>query len=568
MSLEALKNAPVSKPSKIFLLFSAALTALLEMAGLAIIVPLLLLLLEDEGITGNKYLQAIYETTGIENYGFFLLIVIAIVLLLLILKNITLHKINNYKNKILLRIYSHYTHNLFFRYYCRGLPFIKNSSPTSLSHDVNAVCFQYVFGYINPALIMAGDLLLSALIIISIAYINIYIAVIQLVIFAPLIIVSHLKIGMQMQKAGKADNEAKRSQWRVTTEIFRGYADIVVNNYFQRLSNAFTQGTKVISMCKMQVERLKSMVSKSIEINVILLITGVVAGYYFFAGEDSGLRSLVGIFALATLRLLPAVRSIIVQRGNLRNNLYTADIINKQAGSGGTSITDTGTELRFNHSIELKNISFDFGPGLPIFKNLSLRINRGERVGIRGSSGSGKSTLFYLMMGLYMPHEGSVLIDGTELTPGNRDGWHKLLGYVSQDVFIMDGTLEQNISPLEVPEPELLKKSLDVAALKDLTDRLPEGVKTMIGDSGSRISGGEKQRIGIARAYYKGAEVLLMDEPTSSLDAGTEEEIIETLEKRLFDENMTIILISHSESFLSKCDRIIDFEKLEGVVAW
>jgi len=95
---------------------------------------------------------------------------------------------------------------------------------------------------------------------------------------------------------------------------------------------------------------------------------------------------------------------------------------------------------------------------------------------------------------------------------------------------------------------------------------LPDGISTMIGESGSRLSGGERQRIGIARAYFKGAEVLLMDEPTSSLDAKTEEEITETL-GQLLTENRTIIIISHRESLLAKCDRIIDFEKLKEVIA-
>src|SRR5659263_570312 len=162
-------------------------------------------------------LKSLYETIGIENYGSFLLVVIAFVLLFIILKNILLHKFNNYRNAVLLKLYAHYTRNLFSGYYSRGLSFIKQNSPTVLSHNVNAVCFQYVFGVLNPALIMAGDLLLSALIISSLGFVNFYIAAIELVIFAPLILFYHLKIGGELQKAGKADNEARKNQWRVTT---------------------------------------------------------------------------------------------------------------------------------------------------------------------------------------------------------------------------------------------------------------------------------------------------------------------------------------------------------------
>lgn len=563
MLLKSLKSVPLSYTEKTLLLLSAALGAVLELAGLAVLVPLLLLLLEDKGITSNKYLKPLYETIGIENYGSFLLVVIAIELLFIILKNILLHKFNNYRNAVLLKLYAHYTQNLFFGYYSRGLSFIKQNSPTVLSHNVNVVCFQYVFGVLNPALIMAGDLLLSALIVISLCFVNIYIAAIELILFAPVILFYHLKIGEELQKAGKADNEAKKNQWRVTTETFRGYADVVVNNFFPLLSKAFSEGITEVSASKMKVERLKSLASKYIEISVILMITGVVVAYYFFAKEVTGFRTFMGIFIVATLRLLPAVRSIIAQHSTLRNNQYTADFINE-----ATVVTSTLPDIgfTFQHTIELKNISFSFGPDRPIFKNLSLTIHQGEQVGIRGVSGSGKSTLLYILMGLYEPQEGSVLIDGIVLTPENRSGWHKLIGYVSQDVFIMDSTLGENISPAGMTDSKLLDRSIDISALRELTEKLPDGISTMIGESGSRLSGGERQRVGIARAHFKGAEVLLMDEPTSSLDAKTEEEITETLEQ-LPSENRTIIIISHRESLLSKCNRIIDFEKLKEVIA-
>ena len=563
MLLKSLRSVPLSSIEKILLLLSAALGALLELVGLAVLVPLLLLLLEDKSITNNKYLKPLYETIGIENYGSFLLVVITIVLLFIILKNILLHKFNNYRNAVLLKLYAHYTRNLFFGYYSRGLSFIKQSSPTVLSHNVNGVCYQYVFGVLNPILIMAGDIFLSALIIISLGFVNFYIAAIELVLFTPLIVFYHLKIGGELQKAGKVDNEAKKNQWRVTTETFRGYADVVVNNYFPLLNKAFSEGIAAVSASKMQVERLKSLASKYIEVSVLLMITGVVVAYYFFAREVTGFRTIIGIFVVATLRLLPAVRSIISQHSTIRNNQFTTDFI-KEATAVIHPLPDIG--FTFQHTIELKNISFSFGSDRPIFKNLSLTIHQGEQVGIRGVSGSGKSTLLYLIMGLYKPQEGSVLIDGIELTPENRSGWHKLIGYVPQDVFIMDTTLEKNISPNEVTDPKLLDRSIDISALRELTGKLSDGISTMIGDSGSRLSGGERQRIGIARAHFKGAEVLLMDEPTSSLDAKTEEEITETL-GQLLSKNRTIIIVSHRESLLAKCDRIIDFEKLKEVIA-
>jgi len=191
--------------------------------------------------------------------------------------------------------------------------------------------------------------------------------------------------------------------------------------------------------------------------------------------------------------------------------------------------------------------------------NFSIIINKGEKVGIKGISGSGKSTLLYLLLGLYKPLKGDIYIDDTPLSTQNRGEWHKRVGYVSQDIFIMDATLAENIILSQETDNDRLNLAIERASLKGLVDSLPMGVNTRIGDGGCRLSGGEKQRVAIARAFYKQADVFLLDEPTSALDNKTEEEIARTLEHPAFrDKNMTVVIVSHKDSLLSICDRIID----------
>jgi ABC-type multidrug transport system fused ATPase/permease subunit len=193
-----------------------------------------------------------------------------------------------------------------------------------------------------------------------------------------------------------------------------------------------------------------------------------------------------------------------------------------------------------------------------VLREVSFTILKGERVGISGPTGKGKSTLMYLLMGLYRPQKGSILIDGVPLGTENLEAWHDMLGYVSQDVFITEGSLAQNISPFGDDPGERLEASLRMAALSDWTETLPLGADTLIGEGGARLSGGERQRVGIARAHFKKAAVLLMDEPTSALDPATETEITQTLLQELMDREKTVVIISHRESLLMQCDRIID----------
>ena len=544
------------------LVFFTVMRAFLEMAGLALFVPLLLLLLEEDGIVKNEWLNRIYTGLNIDSFGTFLLLVCGVVLIFALLKNFALHKINNHQNRSLLKIFSQYSESLFTRYYNNGLLFIKDNSSSALSHNTNTVCYSYVFGVLGPAITLAGDLILAILIVASLAFVNIYIALMEVVLFFPLLFFYQMKIGGELQRAGKSDNEAKKNQWRVTIETFRGYAEVEVNNSFPKLIKIFKNGLDAISNSKERTESLRSFSSKLIEIGVIVVIIGVVLTGYFIDSNGANFRMLIALFAVATLKLMPALRSVVSQYSVIKSNMYTLEIIkdiNKEDDIDDEQVPYSKNPLKFDNKLEFRNVNFGFGEADLTINNFSLTITKGEKVGIKGVSGSGKSTLLYLLLGLYKPLKGDIYIDDITLSPQNREEWHKRVGYVSQDIFIMDTTLAENIILAQETDYDRLNLAIERASLKGLVDSLPMGVNTRIGDSGCRLSGGEKQRVAIARAFYKNADVFLLDEPTSSLDNKTEEEIVRTLEHPAFQEkNMTIVIVSHKDSILSICDRIID----------
>jgi len=309
------------------LIFLTVMRAFLEMAGLAIVVPLLLLLLEEDGIANNEWLSRIYAGLNIHSFGTFLLLICGVVLIFTLLKNFILHKINNHQNRSLLKIFSHYSESLFTSYYNKGLLFIKENSSSALSHNTNSLCWSYVFGVIGPAITLAGDLILVILIVSSLAFVNIYIALMEVVLFFPLLLFYQMKIGGRLQRAGKTDNEAKKSQWRVTIETFRGYAEVEVNNSFPKLIKVFENGLNAISNSKERTESLKSVSSKLIETGVIIVIIGVVLAGYFFESNGGNFRVLIALFAVATLKLMPALRSAVSQYSQIKSNMYTLEII-------------------------------------------------------------------------------------------------------------------------------------------------------------------------------------------------------------------------------------------------
>jgi ABC-type multidrug transport system fused ATPase/permease subunit len=167
-----------------------------------------------------------------------------------------------------------------------------------------------------------------------------------------------------------------------------------------------------------------------------------------------------------------------------------------------------------------------------------------------------------LLLGFYRPQAGGIYIDGKELTVENRAGWLKYAGYVQQDVFILDASLAENIAlgvKGENIDRERVDRVIREVSLTSYLEQLPYGIDTKIGEMGAKLSGGQKQRVGIARALYKGADILFFDEATSSLDSATEAEINESImELSSHRKDLTIIAIAHRESSLAFCDRIIE----------
>lgn len=210
----------------------------------------------------------------------------------------------------------------------------------------------------------------------------------------------------------------------------------------------------------------------------------------------------------------------------------------------------------------MRDLRFRFADGgRELFHGLSLTIRKGERIGIRGASGAGKTTLFNLLLGLYEPTGGEIVIDGTPLTAANRRAWQNRIGYVSQSLFIADGSFAANVAlgiPAGEVDRERVMQALRAAQLGELVAGLAKGIGTHVGECGCRLSGGQRQRIGIARALYRQADVLFFDEATSALDSRTEEEInrsIAGLAAR--DAGLTLVVIAHRESSLEYCNRII-----------
>lgn len=255
----------------------------------------------------------------------------------------------------------------------------------------------------------------------------------------------------------------------------------------------------------------------------------------------------------------------------VRNAGFTLDILAPVLAEHENRVMEkkTGGELTFLHEICVNHLSFAYAEGAEkVVHDLSFAVRRGECVGIQGASGVGKSTLFNLLLGFFPSCSGEIRIDGTLLTPAHRVAWQRMTGYVPQEVFIMDGTVAENVALGEdasQADRESILSVLRQVRLWEWVNSLPDGLESLLGENGCCMSGGQKQRIGIARALYKGAGILFLDEATSALDGQTEKEVLEVI-RHLSDSRhqLTVLMIAHRASSLQFCDRIIrmDSEKI------
>ena len=211
-----------------------------------------------------------------------------------------------------------------------------------------------------------------------------------------------------------------------------------------------------------------------------------------------------------------------------------------------------------NNLITLKNVSFNYpnNKSFKTLKNINMTVEKGDTLGIIGKSGAGKTTLMNLMTGLLLPTEGNIFFENRNIE-NNINEWRDKISYVSQNIYLLDDTIEKNITfnfNNEKIDKFRLERAIEISNLSKKIKLLPDGIKTCVGNDGIQISGGEKQRIAIARAIYKDPDIIFFDEFTSAIDAQTENEIINSIEKNFKEK--TIILIAHREATISRCKSV------------
>jgi ATP-binding cassette, subfamily B, bacterial PglK len=292
----------------------------------------------------------------------------------------------------------------------------------------------------------------------------------------------------------------------------------------------------------------------------IIMVLIVILAYFITLEKGSITFAIptLGLLAISAQKLLPLIQQSYSSYSMIKGSRSSiSDILNLlDQPLPSNFYNDLATS--FKKEIIFNNVSFRYSKDTRwIIKNASLRFKKGETIGIIGSTGSGKSTLIDILMGLLQPTSGELLIDDVVVTPKNKGGWQKYISHVPQNIYLVDGTVKENIAFGKNPELINDKKVIMAARRAQMSEviyNFKDKYEAFVGERGVKLSGGQRQRLGVARALYKESEVLILDEATSALDSQTEQKLMHEISQTKY--NQTIFIIAHRTSTLKNCDSI------------
>jgi len=565
--LEALENVSyyLSKAEKkragiMFLLLIFA--SLLDVFGLASLVPIIMAASRPGSVFKNKYSLGFYQYFGFQSERGFFVFLVCSLLLFFFVKNVFTTFISYKQERFTAKIALKLINNQFDKHNKISFWEFNKIGSARLMHLTFGIVQAFTNGIIRQLFILFSESTIIIIIIIGVLIYQPVLFFILIIVLFPSMLIIYRILNKKAADIGTQLNALKPKSYARILDAFFGFVELRLANKQDIFKKKVLKYENHIQQLDAQNFLFSQLPIKMIEMMAILAVVTIFLYSLFFSDNPNSLVTIIGLFAAAAYRLMPSVNRLLNAMVTLRGNRYTFDELN-EFRSAVDVVKPEQQHLSFNHSIVFNGLTFSFPENEnPVLQNITFKVNKGEKIGLIGSSGSGKTTLMNILLRFYIEQQGCIEVDGTPLTEHNIDAWYGLLGYVKQDTFLMESSIQDNITLGEENfDMQRLRYAIEQASLQQLVDSLPEGIDTKIGERGSRLSGGQRQRIGIARALYKQTKILVLDEATSALDNDTEREVTEAI-YRLADTDITMFIIAHRISTLRNCDRI--YELREG----
>lgn len=440
----------------------------------------------------------------------------------------------------------------------------RNSS--EISKNVLSDIMQLVFQVLIPSLQLISNLFLSVAIITFLLFVDATITAIAIAVVGGGYAAIYLGLRSFLGRIGQEALEMSSIRFRLIQEAIGGIKQLKLSALEKNFINRFDRASLKYARVQSDAQAFSQIPRFMMEtVVIVLLLCAVLLMIFRNDGDIKEAIPTLGAFAFAAMRLLPTLQQSYLAFATLRNGNAVLNLVADEykAISGGKSrpgsIQAGSQQLTLERELSLEGVSFSYeGTERSALHQINLTIKAHSTVGIVGGTGSGKTTLVDVILGLVPPSSGQILLDGVRLVPSNLHSLRRMIGYVPQNIFLTDNTIAQNIafglSADEVDMPAVIQAARTAAIHDFIVTELSDGYDTIVGERGVRLSGGQLQRIGIARALYYDPPLLILDEATSALDNVTERVVVEALNE--LGGKKTIIMVAHRLTTVRKCDQI------------
>ena len=392
-----------------------------------------------------------------------------------------------------------------------------------------------------------SEVITLVIIIIFLSLISLKVVIITLIVFSLSFLILDILFKKKLIEIGKELSLSSKKIFAFVSELFKGYKEIKILDKQKFFKDRIIETSSIHAKKNVIMNVVKSLPRYVLEVFIIasLMIFFIIS--FLNSGTIVSSLPILGIFAAATLRLVPSITTIAGSLTIFRfceyaiekvfNDLKNKDNFNLHSNNKEKSL------INFKN-FEIKNLTFKYpDKEKNVFENLNFSFQKGDMIGIIGESGSGKSTLINIILGLINVDRKNLKVNG-KILDEDIYSWQNIFSYIPQESFLIDSTVEENIILNDKKSKNGdLKNILKNSGLIDTIEKNRLNLNTLVGENGIEISGGQKQRIGIARALYRNRQIIIFDEPTSSLDTESENQIIETIKK--LKVNHTVIISSH-----------------------
>lgn len=553
-------------------LFMSFVAAMLEMLGVAVIIPVLNMMLDMEAARGKWFIRPFVEVFHLESDQALIGVVCFLVILIYIVKNVYsifytwvyLKYANKIQRELSVRVLKAYMK--------QGYIFFVENNTAALLQGVGGD-ISGVYSIIKTVYSLFTKILTVVCISAFIFVQSSDMAVVLCTLAVMCLVLLQLIYRKPMSVNGKKNRQMAQITSKVSIEAIQGNKEIIAMHKQDFFTKYYERVVAKRNMLTVKVELGTLSPAYLIEMICIAGLMAAVAVQLGRTEDINGLITQLSTIAVGAFRILPAL-------GGITSGINTVTMYTSQLARTYETLHTVRTleeesrkkaELQgkltegFDKELNLEHVTFGYPNGEGnVLQDVSLTVKKGQSIALIGPSGAGKTTLADIMLGLLKPSEGRVMMDGTDIEELGEN-WSRVVGYVPQTMYLIDDTIKYNIAFGEAErdiDEERVWEALKIAQLDTYIKGLKDGIDTKVGELGVRFSGGQRQRLAIARALYRNPDILILDEATAALDNETESEVMKAIEA--LQGYKTLIIVAHRLTTVRKCDII--YEVKDGTV--